>query len=220
MKKLKKKLLTYLQKKFNKFLKYFIHINNYYLFQNCLANSSLGINTKLYSPYNIIDTSIGDYTYIAQNSLISIAEIGKFCSIGPNLVCGYGIHPINGLSTSPSFYSDKNQNGFSLSNNCKIEERKKIFIGNDVFIGMNVSILDGVRIGDGAVIGAGAVVTRDVEPYSIYGGVPAKLIRYRFDNHIIEQLMKIKWWNWNEEKLKEVEKYFFNVEKFIEKFNL
>jgi serine acetyltransferase len=81
---------------------------------------------------------------------------------------------------------------------------------------MNVSILDGVTIGDGAVIGAGAVVTKNVEPYAIFGGVPAKLIKYRFDSETIEKLLKIKWWNWEKEKLKEVEKYFFDIKKFIE----
>ena len=215
-KKLKNKATKKLEKSFNKFFIKYIEENNYNIYKTCLSNCQVSILSKVYKPYSVCDSSIGDYTYIASNSTISFTEIGKFCSIGPNLLCGYGIHPTNGISTSPSFYSDKMQNGISFSNKCKIEERKKIVIGNDVFIGMNVSILDGVNIGDGAIIGAGAVVVKDIEPYAIYGGVPAKLIRYRFDNKTIEKLLKIQWWNWENEKLKDIEKYFFDIKKFIE----
>jgi acetyltransferase-like isoleucine patch superfamily enzyme len=210
--KIKKKLKKIINKFF---LNYFPQKNSNFK-SNHTLNHHVSPLSKIYHPYSISDSSINDYTYIASNSKISLTEIGKFCSIGPNFLCGYGIHPTNGISTSPSFYSNKMQNGISFTDECKIEERKKITIGNDVFIGMNVSILDGVTIGDGAVIGAGAVVTKNVEPYAIFGGVPAKLIKYRFDSETIEKLLKIKWWNWEKEKLKEVEKYFFDIKKFIE----
>jgi len=178
-------------------------------------NILLEDDAKLYEPYSIYDTKIGKGTYIAINSTISVTEIGRFCSIGPNLICGYGLHPTNGLSTSPAFYSTLKQNGMTFCEVNKIEERKLIKIGNDVFIGMNVSILDGVTIGDGAIIAAGAIVNKDVEPYSIVGGVPAKHIKYRFNKEQIEALSKIKWWNWSDEKLKDVEKNFFEIDKFI-----
>ena len=169
----------------------------------------------VYAPYSINETSVGGYTYIARNSHVSKAIIGKFCSIGPNLVCGWGIHPINGISTSPMFYSTMRQNGMTLSDVDKIEERKPIKIGNDVFIGANVTILDGVSIGDGAVIGAGAVVSKDVPPYAVAVGCPIRIIKYRFEENQIRAVRRIEWWNYDEEKLKEVEKYFFNVEGFI-----
>ena len=175
----------------------------------------IGKNVKLYSPYNVSESVIGDYTYIARNSWISIATIGKFCSIGPNLVCGWGIHPTDGLSTAPMFFSTRKQNGMTLSSNDKIEERKKISIGNDVFIGANVTILDGVSIGDGAVIGAGAVVSKDIPPYAIAVGCPIKIIRYRFGSAHIAELRRIKWWDFDDEKLKDVEKYFFDIDEFI-----
>lgn len=174
-----------------------------------------GKNVMIGAPSHIMQSAIGDYTYIAMNSFISMTTIGKFCSIGPNLVCGWGIHPTNGISTAPMFYSTMKQNGMTLSAVDKIEERKPISIGNDVFIGANVTILDGVTIGDGAVIGAGAVVSKDIPPYAIAVGCPIDIKRYRFPSEQIDALQKIKWWDFDEEKLKDVERYFFDVEKFI-----
>lgn len=171
----------------------------------------------LYAPYAIHETEIGDYSYVAPNSHISKTTIGKFCSIGPNLLCGWGIHPTHGISTSPMFYSTKKQNGLTLSERDKIDERKEICIGNDVFIGANVTILDGVTIGDGAVIGAGAVVSKDIPPYAVAVGCPIKIIRYRFEKEKIETLKRIGWWNFDEEKLKEVESNFFNIDPFLER---
>ena len=168
------------------------------------------------APYSVNDTTIGDYTYISMNSHISKATIGKFCSIGPNLVCGWGIHPTNGISTAPMFYSTMKQNGITLSMVDKIEERKPINIGNDVFIGANVTILDGVTIGDGAVIGAGAVVSKDIPPYAVAIGCPIKVVRYRFNEEQIEALRHVEWWNFTEEQLRDVERYFFDIDAFLE----
>lgn len=177
---------------------------------------SRGGNTLLYPPYHINHSTIGDYSYIAQNSYISQTTIGKFCSIGPNFVCGWGIHPTSGISTSPMFYSTMKQNGVSLSKFDKIIERKPIHIGNDVFIGANVTVLDGVTIGDGAVIGAGAVVSKDIPPYAIAIGCPIRVNRFRLDESQIKALKRIEWWNYDDDGLRDVEKYFFNIDKFIE----
>lgn len=170
---------------------------------------------KLNAPFSIRDSQIGKYTYISEGAVISQTSIGRFCSIGPNLLSGWGVHPLNGISTSPMFYSTKKQNGFSLSLTDKIEERKPIVIGNDVFIGANVTILDGVTIGDGAVIGAGCMVSKDIPPYAVVAGVPMKTIRYRFDEDKIKALLENQWWNWPDEELKKVEEYFFRVDEFI-----
>ena len=157
------------------------------------------------TPYSMDDTVIGNYTYIAINSNISRTTIGKFCSIGPNFFCGWGGHPINGLSTSPMFYSTSKQNGMTLVTKNKFEEQSHVSIGNDVFIGANVTVLDGVTIGDGAVIGAGAVVSKDIPPYAVAVGCPIRIIKYRFDEPQMEALKRIEWWNFEDEKLKEVE---------------
>ena len=145
-----------------------------------LIESKVGKNVKIYKPSFINKAEIGDFTYISTNAYISVTHIGKFCSIGPNLLCGWGIHPIEGISTSPMFYSTRKQNGLSLTDKVKIEERKLITIGNDVFIGSNVTILDGITIGDGVIIGAGAVVSKDIPDYAIAVGCPIKIIKYRF----------------------------------------
>ena len=198
------------------YLDYLHNQGNEYNLISWIDDSVISDKSKLYPLYHISNSKIGDYTYIAQNSFISMTNIGKFCSIGPNLVCGWGIHPTNGISTSPMFYSTMKQNGMTLSAVDKIEEKKTITIGNDVFIGANVTILDGVNIGDGAVIGAGAVVSKDIPPYAIAIGCPIKVIRYRFEEGQIETLKRIEWWNFPEEKLKNVEKYFCDVNAFLE----
>ncbi len=179
--------------------------------RDIIVNSNLGENTVLNTPYKIVNCNIGNYTYISQNSIINKSTIGKFCSIGPNMLCGWGIHPTNGASTSPMFYSTLKQNGITLSSEDKITETKPIIIGNDVFIGMNVTILDGITIGDGAIIGAGAIVNKDVPPYAIAAGNPIKIIKYRFNENIIKDLLHIRWWDLPDEHLKIVEKNFWDV---------
>lgn len=186
---------------------WFIRNNNQ---DNCISDKA-----RMYPPYHISESQIGDYSYVSMNSFISKANIGKFCSIGPNFLCGWGIHPTNTVSTNPMFYSMAKQNGFSMSGKNKIEERKDINIGNDVFIGANVVVLDGVTIGDGAVIGAGAVVSKDIPPYAIAVGCPIQILKYRFEKETINRLIKLKWWDWDFDRLKSVEDSFFDVETFL-----
>lgn len=174
-----------------------------------------GQNVKVYPPFLLHDVKIGDYSYIARDSSISHCTIGKFCSIGPHFCCGLGIHPTSGVSTSPMFYSTARQNGISLSEEDKMQESLPTTIGNDVFIGANVTVLDGVKIGDGVVIGAGAVVTKDVPPYAIAVGVPARVVKYRFDESVIQRLQRKEWWNGPEEEFKRVERYFWDMERFL-----
>ncbi|WP_434037636.1 CatB-related O-acetyltransferase [Formosa sp. 4Alg 33] len=192
---------------------------NWKLLKNTTYNFKLATTAKVNGPYYIVDTTIGDYSYVSPNSHIDKTEIGKFCSIGPNLISGWGIHPTHGISTHPMFYSNMKQNGQTFSTVTKIEERKAIKIGNDVFIGANVTIMDGITIGDGAVIGAGSIVSKDIPPYAIAVGTPIKVIRYRFEQDVIAKLLDIKWWEKGISEFKEVEEMFFNVEEYINKTN-
>ena len=179
------------------------------------ANAKLGKNTIVRPPFFLHDMQLGDYSYIAKNCTVSHCVIGRFCSIGPNFCCGLGIHPTNGITTSPMFYSTARQNGMTLCKKNKTAETSQTVIGNDVFIGANVTILDGAHIADGAVIGAGAVVVGDIPPYAVAVGVPAKVVKYRFDEATIKALLEKQWWNGSDEELKEVERDFWDVEAFL-----
>ena len=178
---------------------------NDYVILNTVTDSIISKKARIYSLYHIDRSQIGDYTYIARNSVISMAEIGKFCSIGANFVCGWGIHPINGISTAPMFYSTMKQNGVTLAKENKVVERKPIKIGNDVFIGANVTILDGLK---------------NVPAYAVAVGCPMHILHYRFEENIRKSLLSIKWWEFNDEQLKDVELLFFDVNKFINKYTV
>jgi acetyltransferase-like isoleucine patch superfamily enzyme len=169
---------------------------------------------------NLFDVSVDDFSYISSNTIINNSKIGKFCSIGSGVKIGLGIHPTNDfVSTHPIFYSVRKQSQISFTNTSLFEETSNIIIGNDVWIGANVVILDGVTIGDGAIISAGAVVNKDIPPYAIYGGVPAKLIRNRFSQDEIDFLIKLEWWNKDLDWLKTNALNFTNVKTLISNIN-
>lgn len=162
-------------------------------------------------------TKIGRYSYVNTGSTINNCVIGNFCSIGGGAKIGLGRHPINMVSTSPLFYSKQTIFGKNwVENEPVFEKTLPITIGNDVWIGANAIIMGGINIGDGAVIAAGAIVTRDVEPYNIVGGIPAKFIKKRFDDETIAQLLLIKWWAKDDDFLKNNITKFANKDIFIE----
>lgn len=147
---------------------------------------------------------IGLGSYIAKNTSLTRTKIGRFCSIGDDVKTGMGLHPTTKFaSVHPAFYSTKGQAGFTFAEEDAFQEHlyvdntKKYYvdIGNDVWVGSHALIMDGVTIGDGAVVAAGAVVTKDVAPYTIVGGVPAKEIKKRFSESQIEKLLRTTWWN-------------------------
>ena len=153
--------------------------------------------------------SFGKYTYSDGNPKVFYRNndaklvVGKFCSIasGVNIYLG-GNHRTDWVTTYP--FGHINQDKFTDFNGVGHPSTKgNIIIGNDVYIGQNATIMSGVTIGDGAIIGSHSLVTKNVEPYTIIGGVPAKKIRMRFNDEIISALIRYKWWNYSENKIME-----------------
>jgi Acetyltransferase (isoleucine patch superfamily) len=156
---------------------------------------------------------IGDYTFVNEDTRIdeNTAIIGKFCSISHGVKIGLGPHPTTFLSTSPALY-DKRRGIVDENHYDEFADRGYTEIGNDVLIAANAIILAGVKVGDGAIVAAGSVVTHDVPPYAMVGGVPARILKYRFDEKTIERLLKSKWWDIDVKKLAPLAARGFDLE--------
>ncbi|WP_197019865.1 MULTISPECIES: CatB-related O-acetyltransferase [unclassified Pseudoalteromonas] len=162
-------------------------------------------HVKIYSNTSIYSSHIGRGTYIAWNCILNKVNIGRFCSIAPDVQIVYGKHPVNEfISTHPCFYSNQKQAGFSFVTDTEFTEYTlanescfSVEIGNDVWIGQGVRIMEGVTIGDGSIIGANSLVTKNVEPYSINVGSPSRCLRMRFEQSLIQRLLDLEWWNFS-----------------------
>ncbi|MFC0687520.1 CatB-related O-acetyltransferase [Novosphingobium clariflavum] len=159
---------------------------------------------------------MGAFSYIGINGsstfMLHIESIGRFCSIAANVICGQSEHPTDFVSASPIFlgfpmkgsaietFKANNRHGMAVAGrklaSALGERANKVRIGNDVWIGEGAFIRCGVTIGDGAIVAARAVVTKDVPPYAIVGGSPARIIRYRFEPEVIAELLRLQWWNY------------------------
>ncbi len=161
--------------------------------------ASIGNGAQIYK------SSVGRYSYIYNSEVIE-TSIGQFCSIAGGCVIGGGVHPTTWVSTSPVFYGNNVLHTNFFKRN--FDEYIHTEIGNDVWIGSKCLIKGGIKIGDGAIIGMGSVVTHNVPAYEIWAGNPAKFIRKRFDDAVIDFLERFKWWELSDEKLSEIGKFF------------
>lgn len=189
-------------------------------------NTTFGGHNSIGAKTVVSDSQIGRYTYLGKNNKLDRVSIGKFCSIGSNIKILDSTHPTREfVSTSPVFYSTLCQCGTTFVTKDKFEEHlsggdSKLIIGNDVWIGDDVTFMAGITIGDGAIIGTGALVTKDVPPFSICGGIPAKVIRYRFTQEQIDYLQTMKWWNKDDQWIRANADRFDSIERFMREITL
>jgi len=171
-------------------------------------------------------SSVGLGSYFASDCRVSGAQIGRFCSIGSQVLVSSGEHPTDFASTHPAFYSQIKQAGFTFSKQARFTEFPlipglpyQVVIGHDVWIGNRAIIMNGVQIGHGAIVGAGAIVTQNLEPYGIYVGIPASLKRYRFNDGIRNSLLESEWWKKDWMWLQNHAHLFSNIQLFLREFS-
>lgn len=214
---------SYLQNPFFEYLKW---LKTKIKYQAKYKNLKVGYMSKLinvvFGQYNwlgnnviMINSSIGDFSYISDGSVISETEMGKFCSIGPNVRIAPGKHPTHTfVSTHPAIYSNPDYCMKNFQTKDYHNPKRNVIIGNDVWICANAVIADGVTVGDGAIIAANAVVNSDVEPYSIVGGIPATFIRKRFKDEQINVLNGSKWWDQSLDWIEKNSDIFLDIEDY------
>ncbi|MBR1230086.1 MULTISPECIES: DapH/DapD/GlmU-related protein [unclassified Bradyrhizobium] len=168
-----------------------------------LREVSIGVCCEILGDTAIEYTELGDYSYLGPGCMVADAQIGKFCAIAAQVRIGAPNHPLDRPSQHRFTYCAEYYTADAQRDHGFFRQRRadRVVIGNDVWIGHAVIVMPGVTVGDGAVLAAGAVVTRDVAPYTIVGGVPAKQIRERFNREIAVQLSRIAWWNWPAETI-------------------
>ncbi len=185
-----------------------------------LINAMLGEYTHVQAHSVLCDVKLGDFSYCAGYNQIYYSEIGKFCSIASFARINPGNHPTYTRVAQHHFTYRSDLYGFGEEDADFFEWRKKdaVIIGNDVWIGHNACVMPGVSIGNGAVVGAGAVVTRDVEPYSVVAGVPARKISMRFPESVAEKIEGTRWWDWDYDTIKDRLQDFRDMDRFMKKY--
>lgn len=183
-----------------------------------VKNCNFGEHNYLASGVSLDNVSFGDYSYCNTNTKINNAEIGSFSCIGPSVKIGLASHPTDRIvSLHPAFYSTAAQVGKTFAKEMLFDESiRHTKVGSDVWIGANVLIAGGVSIGHGAVIASGAIVTKDIAPYTIVAGVPAKSIGHRFTLAQRNELLDSEWWNWTLDNIENQSSRFLNVDLFLE----
>ena len=185
-----------------------------------IVQCELGGWTEIGPHCSLAESTFGDYSYAADNVSIIYADIGKFCSIASHVRVNPGNHPMERVTQHHCTYR-RAQYGFGAADERAFFDWRRAarcVIGHDVWIGHAATVMPGVTIGTGAVIGAGAVVTRDVAPYTIVVGVPARALRPRFDDATAARLLQIAWWEWDRPTLEARFTDLMDVPAFIAKY--
>ncbi len=179
---------------------------------------------KLSGGVRLYDSNMGYASYIGSYSHLEKVKIGRYTCIGQNVKNINAKHPTRDfVSIHPCFYSTRRQSGFTyvekdlFAEHAYVDDQNRWFnvIGNDVWIGTNAVLLGGVSIGDGAVIAAGSVVTKDVPPYAVVGGSPARILRYRFTDEQIKKLLEVCWWDRDKDWIAANAGFFCSIENFL-----
>ncbi|MFC7371386.1 CatB-related O-acetyltransferase [Fictibacillus iocasae] len=199
------------------------------LIVKCDRNTKFENRTIISSLTDIRGSAIGYGSFLGKKCDLRNVKVGRFCSIAAGVKIVRGSHPTHTfVSTHAAFYSPKRKllslvdsvpKNFNFHKIIKGNKNLDAIIGNDVWIGEDVKIIKGVTIGDGAIIGTGAIVTKDIEPYTINVGIPARTIKLRFQEDEIEFLKAIEWWTYSEADLKKLGKYFSDIKLFKEKLS-
>jgi acetyltransferase-like isoleucine patch superfamily enzyme len=179
-------------------------------------NSSLGKFNVIFRNTSIINSKISDHTFIQKESIINNADVGKFCSVAMHVNIGLAQHAASFVSTHPVFYLLNTPLAVRFSSQDMFSTEKRTIIGNDVWIGQGSMIIGGVTIGTGAIIGTGAVVTKDIPEYAIAVGIPAQVVKYRFEEKIIKRLIASKWWEIPDDELQKKHHLFMDPLKLLE----
>lgn len=179
------------------------------------AGAKLGRFNVIFRDASIIDSTLGDHTYVQQRTTVSNADIGKFGSIAAGATIGLSQHAMNGVSTHPSFYLKNTPLAKTYSDRDFFVTTNRTLVGHDVWIGQNAVIMSGVKLGTGSVIAACAVVTHDVPDYAVVAGVPARIIKYRFGDKLRKALLESQWWNMPESWLEENYALFSEPERLL-----
>ena len=181
---------------------------------SAIKESNVHPTSKIESGSIFYHSFMDKYSFCGYDCEISFSDVGAYCSISSNVIIGATQHPIDWTSTSPVFFNNRDSIRKKFS---RYERESPIhtYLGNDVWVGNGCFLKAGITVGTGAIIGMGSVVTKDVPPYAIVAGNPAKLVRMRFEKHVIALLLESEWWMLSDDKLSDLSRHIKDPEKFV-----